>query len=238
MWLQLLSWTEQMKWQKSQGFWLVSDRDSSQHREHTYSRARCKGQAASTPPATPCEPLCFCVCYCSLALLSHTDLQNRKQTAASLQSKARRSSNERSFMRYAGTGSHPGGMLMGSVPWSGLRAHTGGKENKKRAGTMAEQRGSLQGQKGKESSQKAVCRAPHQLHGEQPVCGSASKVDVHAVSFSFLGHHFHSHLGHNELLHRSILTTGVTFKKVGCLHIKVTFPIYAILQLFYSDSRM
>lgn len=42
-------------------------------------------------------------------------------------------------MRYPGTGSHPGGMLMGFMPRSGLRAHTGGKENKKGAGTIAGQ---------------------------------------------------------------------------------------------------
>jgi hypothetical protein len=62
--------------------------------------------------------------------------------------KQSRSNNEGPFMRYSGPGSQPGGMLMGFMPWSGLRAHTGGKENKKGAGTMAEQRDSLQEQKG------------------------------------------------------------------------------------------
>lgn len=65
-------------------------------------------------------------------------------------------------MRYSGPGSQPGGMLMGFMPWSGLRAHTGGKENKKGAGTMAEQRDSLQEQKGGGSSSKAVGRVPCQ----------------------------------------------------------------------------
>lgn len=92
-------------------------------------------------------------------------------------------------MRYPGTGSHPRGMLMGFMPQLGLRAHTGGKKNKKGAGTMAGQWGSLKKEK-KSSYRKLYIWYHINLQQKQPVWGTTNKANVQVVSFNFLTHPF------------------------------------------------